>query len=359
MRNATSSVWVGHIPENATADISPIVLKHDAISTEPYTGHAFLALEMALVVLRHHGTRLAMKAIGTSFSWTLNQEIVFSAALTGKPLRKQEFQQYCWKRCVIGTSQDYAHALFKEEWCEALRHGDLSRLQVTHGDPMIFCPANNTEYLNVAAYLEPFWGYTCLHFLPQLRATARAWSAPKHGGLKEFIDSVISTIGRVQIKPATECLRGVATYPLGDQKQGRYKMTLTDLMTHRYANAVREGMIDLTLGRSDHEVKIGDIIEMLLSISFAVKDAMLEWEWLGIDMKEWPPQRSHWEMYRIAHLSFVSNMEASFTTWLHYPWHIVYSALRCMASQRVCPICSKTDRNTGGVHNAWAYLMDA
>ena len=61
-------------------------------------------------------------------------------------------------------------------------------------------------------------------------------------------------------------------------------MTLTDLMNHHYTRAVREGMMDLTLGRSDHEVKIGDIVEMLLSISFAVKDAMLEWEWLGIDI---------------------------------------------------------------------------
>ena len=32
-------------------------------------------------------------------------------------------------------------------------------------------------------------------------------------------------------------------------------MTLTDLMNHHYARAVREGMMDLILGRSDHEVK--------------------------------------------------------------------------------------------------------
>ena len=51
-------------------------------------------------------------------------------------------------------------------------------------------------------------------------------------------------------------------------------MTLTDLMIRHYASAVREGMMDLTLGRSDHEVKIGDIVETLLSISFAVKDAI-------------------------------------------------------------------------------------
>ena len=69
-------------------------------------------------------------------------------------------------------------------------------------------------------------------------------------------------------------------------------------------------MMDLILGRSDHIVKVGDVVEMLLSISFAVKDAMLDWEWLGIDEKEWPLQRLDWEMYRIEHLSFVSNMEA-------------------------------------------------
>ena len=177
MRSATSSVWVGHIPENATADISPIALKHDTISTEPYTGHAFLALKVAPAVLRHHGTRLAMKAIGTNFNWTLSQEIVFSAALTGKPLRKQEFQQYCWKRCVIGTSQDYAHALFKEEWYEALRHGDLGRLQVTHGDPMIFCPIT----LSISMWLHTWKRFGDMFGRPFaiITATARAMVSSK------------------------------------------------------------------------------------------------------------------------------------------------------------------------------------
>ena len=136
---------------------------------------------------------------------------------------------------------------------------------------------------------------------------------------------------------------------------------MPSLMNRHYANAVREGMMDLTLGRSDHEVRIGDIVEVLLSISFTVKDAMLEWEWLGIDMDEWPPQRLDWEMYRIEHLAFASNMEASFTVWLQHPWHIVYSTLRCMACQEwqhqhVCPICRKSDRNINGVRNAWAYF---
>ena len=68
--------------------------------------------------------QLELRAIGVQFNWTLNQEIVFSAALTGKPLRKQQFSQYCWERCVIGTKSDYAQALYKAEWHEALRHGD-------------------------------------------------------------------------------------------------------------------------------------------------------------------------------------------------------------------------------------------
>ena len=49
-------------------------------------------------------------------------------------------------------------------------------------------------------------------------------------------------------------------------------------------------MMDLILGRSDqHYVKVGDVVEMLLSISFGVKDSMLDWTWLGINPKEWPP----------------------------------------------------------------------
>ena len=108
-------------------------------------------------------------------------------------------------------------------------------------------------------------------------------------------------------------------------------MTLTDLMNNHYARGVREAMLDLILGCSDHIVKVGDVVEMLLRISFAVKDAMLDWEWLGIDEKEWPPQRLDWEMHRIEHLSFASNMEAQFAGWLQQPWHILYSALRCMS----------------------------
>ena len=84
------------------------------------------------------------------------------------------------------------------------------------------------------------------------------------------------------------------------------------------------------------------MVEMLLSISFAVKDAMLDWEWLGIDEKEWPPQHLDWEMYRIEHLTFASYMEDSMDGWPQQPWHVLYSALRCMScqdwcKQHVCP----------------------
>ena len=182
-----------------------------------------------------------------------------------------------------------------------------------------------------------------------------------HGGLKEFIDHAISVLGRTHLKPTTECLRGVVTYPTGDSTQGRFKMTLSDLQNEHYTVAVREAMMDLILGRSDNSVKVGDMVEMLLSISFGVKDSMLDWTWLGINPKEWPPQRLDWEMYRLEHLAFASNMEEEMTGWINYPWHVLYSALRCMACQdwkrpHSCPVCKAVARNTGGTHDAWAYF---
>ena len=80
--------------------------------------------------------------------------------------------------------------------------------------------------------------------------------------MKEFVDHVISTFGRAQIKPATECLRGVATYPSGNLRRRRYRMTLTDLMNNHYTRGVKEAMMDLILGRSDKVVQVGDVVEI-------------------------------------------------------------------------------------------------
>ena len=151
MWNTANPVDMGHIPDDATAEVSQITLKHDEVSTL-YTGHNFPACELDPTADRHQSTRLQIRAIGVQFNWTLNQEVVFSAALTGKPRRKQHFSQYCWKRCVIGTKTDYSSAMNRVEWQQALQHGDLQSLQQANSkDPMISCPANNTEYLNVAA----------------------------------------------------------------------------------------------------------------------------------------------------------------------------------------------------------------
>ena len=59
--------------------------------------------------------------------------------------------------------------------------------------------------------------------------------------LNVFTDHAISIIGRDQLKPSSECLRGVATYPNGDMIQGRYAMPLSDLGTCFYDQAVAEG----------------------------------------------------------------------------------------------------------------------
>ena len=118
-----------------------------------------MPLPLAPSEYRYDGTMLTMQALGTQCNWTLNQEIVFSSALTGQPVRKEEFAHYCWKRCVIGTQSDYAMALFRDEWEHALQRRDRRMLKDAYDNPSVFCPANNTEYLNVAAYLEALWVY--------------------------------------------------------------------------------------------------------------------------------------------------------------------------------------------------------
>ena len=362
LRSAGNPVEGGSLLNDPTGEASQIQLKHDEVSWEYYSGHVFPTLELVPVDDRHHSTLLQIRAIGCRFNWTLNQEVVFSSALTGKPKKKLYFSQHCWKRRAVGTKSEWAVALSKPEWQVALSRGDLPSLQQEDSqDPLIFSPANYTEFLNVAAYLEAFWGYIWPTASHNNVPPHDEWKTIKHGGLREFIGHIVSTFGRAQLKPTTECLRGVATYPSGDQRQGRYNMTLTDLMNNHHAKAVREASLDLLLGRSDNVVEVGDLVEMLLGISFAVKDAMLDWEWLGIDSVEWPPQRLGWEVYRIEHLSFVSNMEAQFAGWLGQPWHVLYSALRCMACQNwqrehLCPICRTEHRNSGGTHDAWAYF---
>ena len=57
---------------------------------------------------------------------------------------------------------------------------------------------------------------------------------------------------------------------------------------------------------------------------------MLDWEWLGIDLVEWPPQGLDWEIYRIEHLFFARYMESTLKDWLSVPWHIGYASLRSM-----------------------------
>ena len=203
-----ATLW---IMDDPTGEPAQIQLNHDTVSWESYSAQVFPTLELVQSAERYHGTELQVRALGSQFKWTLNEEVVFSAALTGKPKKKLYFSQYCWKRCAIGTKLDYASALSRQEWQHALYHGDLPSLQQEDSsDPLIFSPYNNTEFVNVAAYMEAFWGYI--------------WPTTlKHGGLKEFVDHIVSTFGRAQLKPTTECLRGVTTNPTGDERQGRYK----------------------------------------------------------------------------------------------------------------------------------------
>ena len=136
-----------------------------------------------------------------------------------------------------GSSEPIA---LKHDKVFELQKGNRWELKNRCDELMILAPANNCDYTHVSAYLEAFWGYlwpaASHNFSPQIGE----WSVTRHSGLKEFVDNVITQMGRDQVKPTTECLRGVATYPQGDVRQGRYGMTLTDLMNTRYTSAVTE-----------------------------------------------------------------------------------------------------------------------
>ena len=192
MRSALPPMDMGQLPDEATTEAAKINLNHDEISMGYYSGHIFPAYELAPTDDRHHSTSLELRAIGVQFNWTLNQEIVLSTALTGKPRRKQFFSQYCWKRCIIGSKHDSAMAVSRIDWQQALSHGNLPSLQQAGSkDPLIFGPANHTEYLNVAAYLEAFWGYVFIY--GQLLATTTCHSTKngEHQSMEACRNSLI------------------------------------------------------------------------------------------------------------------------------------------------------------------------
>ena len=147
MKGGTHASEVWSFLDDPSDPPEKVQLNHEEVSWEYYTGHCFAVPELVPGIDRHHGTRLKMNALGGELAWTLNQEIMFSTALTGRPKKKLFFSQYCWKRCVIGTTEDYADATSKQEWEFALMKGDLHGLQsFDTKETTVLCPYNNTEY---------------------------------------------------------------------------------------------------------------------------------------------------------------------------------------------------------------------
>ena len=86
-----------------------------------------------------------VQAMGMVFHWTLNQELLFSAALTGKPVRKEDYAEYRWERCLVGSREDYAEANKFPEWEAALQTVNPWELKNRHDDVQLLAPLNNTD----------------------------------------------------------------------------------------------------------------------------------------------------------------------------------------------------------------------
>ena len=74
--------------------------------------------------------------MGVEFYWTLNQEVLFSLAITGKPMRRTNSSKY-------------------------LAAGNAYDLSFSQGERLVLSPASNTDYLNASAFVEAFWSYLC------------------------------------------------------------------------------------------------------------------------------------------------------------------------------------------------------
>ena len=108
----------------------------------------------------------------------------------------------------------------------------------------------------MSAFMEGFWGYLC-YTIAHRGVSPREngeWIASKFRGLKEFVDHIVSVVGTDQLKPTTECRRGVAT--LGNTP---------------YDHAASEASPSFKIGLSESTVAVGDLIVMLLGTSFAPK----------------------------------------------------------------------------------------
>ena len=56
------------------------------------------------------------------------------------------------------------------------------------------------------------------------------------------------------------------------------------------------------------------------------KEGMLDWNWLGIDLKEWSSQGLDWEVYWVEHLAIAHTMENTMEKQLNFLWR----SLRCI-----------------------------
>ena len=81
---------------------------------------------------------------------------------------KSNFRALIWSNLT-----DFGVALLRDEWDAALQRGDLSMLRDE----------------------EAFWGFIWPTLSHNHEPQLGSWSVPKHGGLKELIDHVISVIG--------------------------------------------------------------------------------------------------------------------------------------------------------------------
>ena len=71
--------------------VATVELSQSEIKFEEYTGKMLQKTEVTDDRIKHIAIRHMLNAVGVELNWTINQEILFSLAIAGTPVRKPRF----------------------------------------------------------------------------------------------------------------------------------------------------------------------------------------------------------------------------------------------------------------------------
>ena len=93
------------------------------VTTVTYEEYSNKLFAMQKTVPHQSGYLLKITAIGSDFRWCLAQELLFTGAIIGMPLRKHKFFAYLWDKCALYSKERWWRPSSRQEFFNALSRG--------------------------------------------------------------------------------------------------------------------------------------------------------------------------------------------------------------------------------------------